>query len=129
MMAYVFVFYANIQNSKAAITPGAGENTDKYKSGSYTLNDLMRIFVNIGDWILGIVGSLTLIMFVYGGFLFLFSGGNNDRVTKGKQTLTNATIGLFIVFLSYMIVGLVFNFADVQIPNNTSWSKVGWFNN
>lgn len=128
MMAYVFAFHAKVQSSKAAITPGASKNTDKYAEGDYTLNDLMRIFVNIGDWILGIVGSLTLIMFVYGGFLFLFSGGNNDRVTKGKQTLINATIGLFIVFLSYMIVGLVFNFTNAQIPQGSSWSKVGWFN-
>jgi len=47
---------------------------------------------------------LTLLMFIYGGFIMIFSGGSPDRVQKGKQTLLNAIIGLVIVFSAYAII-------------------------
>jgi hypothetical protein len=57
--------------------------------------------------VLGIVGSLALLMFVYGGFLWMTSGGNEQKITKGKNVLVWATIGLAIIFLSYSLVGFV----------------------
>lgn len=120
------IFYLRVARVKAAFVPGAEDSSDKYKSGSYSLNDLARIFTIAAQWILGIVGSLALLMFVYGGFLFLFSGGNKDRIDKGRQTLVNAVIGIFVVFLSYMIIGLVFKYTGAD-TSGTSWSKVNWF--
>lgn len=54
--------------------------------------------------ILGITGSLALAMFVYGGFLWMMSGGNQERVTKGKNTIIWAALGLAVIFSSYAIV-------------------------
>lgn len=50
---------------------------------------------------LGIVGSLALLMFIYGGFVWLTSAGSADKVTKGKNILVWATIGLVVIFTSY----------------------------
>lgn len=50
---------------------------------------------------LGIVGSLALLMFIYGGFVWLTSAGSSDKVTKGKNILVWATIGLVVIFMSY----------------------------
>ena len=58
--------------------------------------------------ILGVVGALSLFMFVYGGMLWMTSGGNSQRVEKGKETLTWATIGLAVIFSSYAILSFVF---------------------
>ncbi len=57
--------------------------------------------------VLGVVGALTLAMFVYGGFLWLTSGGNPDRIKKGKDVLIWATIGLIVIFSSYALVDFV----------------------
>ncbi len=120
------LFYFQVTRVKATFVPGASEGSTDYEQGSYSLNDLARVFTIAAQWILGIVGSLALLMFVYGGFLFLFSGGNKDRVDKGRQTLVNAVIGIFVVFLSYMIIGLVFKYTGAD-ASGTSWSKVNWF--
>lgn len=56
---------------------------------------------------LGIVGSLALLMFVYGGFVWLTSAGSADKVGKGKNILVWATIGLATIFLSYAAVRFV----------------------
>ena len=59
--------------------------------------------------ILGLVGSLTLIFFIYGGMMWMLSGGNEEKVKKGKDILTWATLGLAVIFISYIIVAFVFN--------------------
>lgn len=53
---------------------------------------------------LGLVGSLALLMFIYGGFMWMTAAGNDDRIKKGKETLTWATLGLIVIFSSYALV-------------------------
>lgn len=62
---------------------------------------------NVVRTILGIVGALALFMFVYGGMLWMTSGGNSTRIEKGKDTLIWATIGLFVIFASYAILNFI----------------------
>lgn len=68
---------------------------------------LVQLLVNIMQLILGSIGSLTLLMFVLGGFWWLISAGRSGYVEKGKTTIINAIIGLAIVFLSYSIITFV----------------------
>lgn len=57
---------------------------------------------------LGISGSLALLMFIYGGFTWMLSAGNSEKVTKGKNTLVWASIGLIVIFSSYAMVRFIF---------------------
>jgi hypothetical protein len=65
------------------------------------VGDMMQVFNNVGIFILGLVGSLVLLMYIIGGIMFLTAAGNDDRVKEGKKYLKNATIGLIIVFGAY----------------------------
>jgi len=56
---------------------------------------------------LGIVGSLALLMFIYGGFTWMTSAGSPEKVTKGKGIMVWATIGLAVIFSSYALVKFV----------------------
>jgi len=58
---------------------------------------------------LGVVGSLSLLVFVYGGFLWLTSAGSSEKVKKGWDTMIYAAIGLFVIFSSYAILNTVLN--------------------
>lgn len=68
------------------------------------LNCVLLTFAGIAQLILGITGSAALLMFVYGGFVLLSSGGDSGKVTTGKTILRNAIIGIFIIFTSGYIV-------------------------
>src|SRR3989344_7003769 len=72
-----------------------------------SVNDIPSLVSNIITGILGIVGALALFMFVWGGVLWLTSGGNSDRIQKGKYTLVWATLGLFIIFASYGLLRVI----------------------
>ena len=58
---------------------------------------------------LSVVGSLALLMFVYGGFLWLASRGDPKLIEKGKNTIMWATFGLAIIFGAYVLVKTVIN--------------------
>jgi hypothetical protein len=78
-------------------------------SGSCTLNTFVELGVRIAEYILGIVGALTLLMFIYGGFMWILSGGSSDKVQKGKDIIIGSVVGLVIVFSSYLIISFVSN--------------------
>ncbi len=58
--------------------------------------------------IMGIVGSIALVMFIYGGFVWMMAGGNAQAVDKGKSILMWAAVGLIVIFSSYALVQFVF---------------------
>lgn len=73
--------------------------------GDISLQTLSGRFINI---MIGISGSVALLMFVYGGFMMLTSAGDSDRVGKGKKAMVWAVIGLVVIFGAYAILSALF---------------------
>lgn len=70
------------------------------------------IYVILGRIIkalLGIVGSISLLMFIYGGITLLTSAGASEKIKKGQQTLVWASLGILVVFASYAVLKFVFS--------------------
>lgn len=57
--------------------------------------------------LLGVTGSIALLMFVYGGFLWLISAGEAERVKKGKEVMKWAILGLVVIIGAYTIVSAI----------------------
>ena len=105
----------------------AGSDCQKYCTGDYELNDFMKVFVNYYDIVLGLVGSLALLFFIYGGIVFLISGGNSEKVEQGKKILIGAAIGLVIVFASYTLIQFVFTALEIPGAGKGGWATPDWF--
>ena len=90
------------------------DKQDKDKSGVSQLENPLKqnlgegTILNIGRGVLetglGVLGSLTLLVFVIGGVMWLTSGGNEQRVEKGTKTMLYAAIGILVIFSSYAII-------------------------
>lgn len=57
--------------------------------------------------LLSLLGVVFLVLVIYGGFLWMTSGGNEIKVLKAKKTLIQATIGLIIIVSAYSITYFV----------------------
>ncbi|MBU0625048.1 pilin [Patescibacteria group bacterium] len=57
--------------------------------------------------LLGISGVLALIMFVYGGVIWMTAQGNTEQVAKAQKTIIWSVLGLVAIFSSYAIISLV----------------------
>ncbi len=86
------------------------------KTGSCSVNEMFSVAGNAAKILLGMVGSVTLLIFIYGGFVWLTSGGNPDKIKKGKEILVQTTIGLLIVFGAYAGVYFLVRALGAKIP-------------
>lgn len=57
--------------------------------------------------VMGVVGSIALLMFIFGGLTWMLSGGSAEKVKKGRDILMWSAIGLVVIFSSYAIVYFV----------------------
>ncbi|MDP3971078.1 MAG: pilin [bacterium] len=69
--------------------------------------DVTLIFTNAANLIAASVSSLSLIMFIVGGFFLIFSSGNEQRVETGKKILIGTVTGLAIVFFAWFAVNFI----------------------
>lgn len=69
----------------------------------------------------GIAGSAALLMFVIGGFMWLTAAGNEKRVQQGLDIFKWSTLGIIVMFSSYVIVGYLFDsFTKPVVVGGTS---------
>jgi len=104
---FIFILY-NINNScyaKESTTPPPV--TLDNPLGTQTDTDINTLIGKVIQAVLGVVGSLALVMFIYGGLVWMTAAGSNEKVQKGKDILIWATIGLVIIFTSYALVRFV----------------------
>ena len=74
------------------------------QSGDCGVSDILGVLVNIAEFLLSIAGAVAFGFFIYGGILYILGGADEANVTKAKDTLRNATIGLIIIFASGILV-------------------------
>ncbi|MBI4257117.1 hypothetical protein HY626_03635 [Candidatus Uhrbacteria bacterium] len=74
---------------------------DPTGSGNITITTIIGRLIQT---VLGVTGSIALLMFVYGGFLWLISAGEPDKVKKGKEVMKWAILGLVVIVGAYTIV-------------------------
>ena len=91
------ILWQDVSSSCQPTCSGAG-------CGNCTLRDVLQLFVNIGKLILQFLGVAALVMFIYGGLLWITSGGKSEQINQGKRVLTGALIGIIIVVFAYTIV-------------------------
>lgn len=97
------------------------------KSGDCTVDDFLRLFVNLANWGLAGLAGITVFFFVWGGFTLVISEGSAEKVTAGKQSILGAVIGMLIVLASYTLVNtlvVVFtNTGDGTIFAGSDWER------
>lgn len=90
------------------IASSDAQDTGKTIPNPIGTTDIKVLISRIINTILGIIGSLALALFVYGGLTFMTAGGKPEQIQKGKDTLVWAVIGLAVIFTSYVILNFVF---------------------
>ncbi|MBI2436355.1 MAG: hypothetical protein HYV41_01250 [Candidatus Magasanikbacteria bacterium] len=65
--------------------------------------DIRVIIVKIINVALGLLGIVALGIVLYGGYMYMTAGGNEERVNTAKKILINGTIGLVIILSSFAI--------------------------
>lgn len=89
-----------------AATAGLGSSTLPQPS-NISDRPFLDLLSSIINWILGLVGTVAVLMLIWGGFNYLTSAGNSDQTKKAKQTITYAVVGIIIIALAYTLVNFI----------------------
>ncbi len=65
------------------------------------------LFANAINLMMAFIGSVAILLYIYGGFLWMSAAGNADRVGRAKTILIWTTFGAVAMAASYMIVKTV----------------------
>jgi amino acid transporter len=100
LLAYSFTNDSGLQNT--------AEKTGHTNSSVFSYD----LFSGTGAVIyslLSLLGIVFLGLTIYGGILWMTAEGKEDQVEKAKKTITQALIGLVIIFAAYAISFFVIN--------------------
>ena len=107
-LSFVVLFCAQIVlaaevNFKPQITlPGSD-----FEKGVTTTPSIAKYVQGIYNYAIGIVGILAAVVLMWGGVVWLTSGGSAERVNSAKSWIGAALSGLVLVLTSYLILNTI----------------------
>lgn len=72
-------------------------------------NDLNSLIFKVLKYMLGLIGTVAVVMIVLAGFKMVASQGNESQVKSARNTITWSIIGVVVAFLAYSLVAIVQN--------------------
>ncbi|MFA6992346.1 MAG: hypothetical protein WC269_03655 [Candidatus Gracilibacteria bacterium] len=64
---------------------------------------IVQLIVYVIEFVTKIIGSISMILVIIGGFVLIVSQGNQQTIDKGKEVIKYAFFGLAITFGAYTI--------------------------
>jgi len=76
---------------------------------------LETVFSNVLNIAVTLAGLILFIMLLVGGFNYLTSGGDPEKVKKASGTIANALVGFILLISSWFIIRLLSQFTGVDL--------------
>ena len=70
-------------------------------------NTFPEVFAAIVSFLKTFGGPVAIIMFLYGGFLYLTSGGSQEKVKMAHRTMTWSAVGLGVIYIGSAFVSII----------------------
>jgi hypothetical protein len=87
-----------------AILKGAGEACGTSCSTGISLPTLLNRGAQILTYL---IGSVSVLMIIYGGFRYVISRGDASNIKAAKETILYAVVGVVVAIVAYAIVQFV----------------------
>ena len=87
-------------------TVGQVYETERFEKASLQVL-LPTAIGRIINMVLGFLGLIMLVLFIYAGLLWVTAGGNTDQVDKAKMYIKNAIIGMILALAAFIITAFV----------------------
>lgn len=88
------------------------------------IHDLIPYLIRIYNFTAILAPILSVIYIIIGGFKLTTSGGDKEKISSAKKTITAALVGCLIVLLAYPILNVI---AYVLTPPNSPLHFLDWY--
>lgn len=100
-----FVFVSNVFAQSADVF-GLKPVGDSIALGGQDIRITIAKIIRV---ILGLLGIIAMGIVLYGGFVYMTSGGNEEKVAQAKKIIINGIIGLAIILSAFSIASFIIN--------------------
>lgn len=117
-------------SARAAIDAGGGGGSAETKAGTWsgvctgssaygaqtvpTIQGLECLVANVLASAITLLGIVSFVMFLLGGFQYLISGGNTKGMEAGRNSITFAVLGIVLALTSIIIVNIISRLTGIQ---------------
>lgn len=84
---------------------GAGKKAWGKEASVFDMPQIVQVVISA---FLSLLGIIFLVLIIYAGYNWMTAQGEEEKVTKAKDTLQRAVIGLIIIAAAYSITYFVF---------------------
>ncbi|PIR74594.1 MAG: hypothetical protein COU35_01805 [Candidatus Magasanikbacteria bacterium CG10_big_fil_rev_8_21_14_0_10_47_10] len=104
LIAAIFIFVRpSMVSAQANVGDTFGVGTVDQSGLALGSQDIRLTIAGIIRAFLGLLGIIAVVIVIYGGFVYMTSGGSEDKIAQAKKILINGAIGLFIIMSSFAI--------------------------
>lgn len=96
ILATLLAFLPSFANAKTSLRASVDQVAGDTGAGLAKSN-LPSLAGELINGALGLLGVVLLILLVYGGYTWMMASGNEEEVTKAKNIIRDAIIGLIII--------------------------------
>ena len=87
-------------------------------TGLGTYGGVVTLIKTITSWLFGILLVAAVLFLIYAAFLYLTSGGDEEKTKKAKSYVIYAIIAIAIGILAQAIVALVGSLLNYSVPTS-----------
>lgn len=111
-LSFSFVFAEEVNPLENLVQVANRAGFPRERNLSLLIGRIVRLFLSFA-------GLILLIIIIYGGFLWMTSGGEEEKIKKAKGLIQSAVIGLAIVIFSYALAYFVIKALwDISMGDN-----------
>ncbi len=81
-----------------------GQSIEGPLKGINTVGDLVNTLMN---FLVPLAGIIFLLVLIWGGYDFMMSGGNPEKLKSAQAKITTGVIGFILLVLAYLIVRII----------------------
>lgn len=107
LLVVVGVFALSVSGASAQAAPDTLGLNNFEQTTVLSGQDIRVTIARIINVFLSVIGVLALIIVLYGGFIYMTSGGNEEKIARARKILINGGIGLIIIFASWSVTKFV----------------------
>ena len=115
LLGIVFVFASlmllGVPEIASAQADGAAFGLQEVDDSGLNLGrqDLRVTIARIINVFLGLLGIIAVSLLIYGGFIYMTSQGNEEKISQARKIMINSAIGLAIIMSAFAITRFVMN--------------------
>ncbi len=105
-----------------SVQAGILDNLSCVSTGACGLSDVESGFQLLTNWLLGGIGALGLLYFIWGAGQWITSYGQPNKIEKGREIMMGSVIAIVIALISFILVQFFVN--DVLLGGQNSDFRV-----